>query len=125
VWSASKEQGSAVTDFILVALPMLVIFVSTISLSLGSYARVVLLDATIEGARYAGLADQDIEAGIVKTQLLVSKSLGDAAVVRVEGSLQRIGDVQSVLFVSSLALSISPSSTLITVRSVATREIEY
>jgi len=56
VWSASRQEGSAVTDFVLVAFPMLAIFVATISITLGSYARLVLLDSTIEGARFAALA---------------------------------------------------------------------
>ena len=125
MWSASKERGSAVTDFVLVAFPMLAIFSATISITLGSYARVVLLDATIEGARFAALADQDIASGIVNTQKLITGSLGPAAKVEVVGSTTRIGTIESIRLVSSLRLAILPAGTLLTVSSVATREVEY
>ena len=125
MWSASKADGSAVTDFVLVAFPMLAIFVATTSITLGSYARVVLLDSTIEGARYAALADQDIASGIAKTKQLVAAALGPAVIVDVSGSLYRIGDIESVRLVSTLGLNLLPGSALMKVSSVATRENEY
>ena len=125
MWSVSKEQGSAVTDFVLVAFPMLAIFSATISITLGSYARVVLLDATIEGARFAALADQDIASGIAKTRALVAGSLGLAASLDVEGNSNRIGTIESIRLVSSLGLSILPGTKFLSVSSVATREVEY
>ena len=125
MWSASREDGSAVTDFVLVAFPMLAIFVATTSITLGSYARVVLLDSTIEGARYAALADQDIAAGIARTKKLVASALGPALSVNVTGSETRIGTLESVRLVSTLGLSLIPGSSVLSVSSVATREIEY
>ena len=125
MWSVSREKGSAVTDFVLVAFPMLAIFSATISITLGSYARVVLLDATIEGARFAALADQDIASGIAKTKKLVAASLGPAARVEVEGVSNRIGTIDSIRLVSTLGVIILPSSKLLSVSSVATREVEY
>jgi Flp pilus assembly protein TadG len=125
VWSVSREKGSAVTDFVLVAFPMLAIFSATISITLGSYARVVLLDATIEGARFAALADQDIASGIAKTKKLVAASLGPAARVEVEGVSTRIGTIDSIRLVSTLGVNILPGSKLLSVSSVATREVEY
>lgn len=125
MWSASKSEGSAVTDFVLVAFPMLAIFVATTSITLGSYARVVLLDSTIEGARYAALADQNIGSGIARTKKLVSAALGPGVTVDVSGNLSRIGDIESVRFVSRLGLSYFAGSNLLTVSSVATLENEY
>jgi hypothetical protein len=125
VWSASKADGSAVTDFVLVAFPMLAIFVATTSITFGSYARVVLLDSTIEGARYAALADQDIASGIAKTKQLLAAALGPAVIVDVSGSRYRIGDIESVRLVSTLGLNLLPGRTLMKVSSVATRENEY
>ena len=125
MWSVSREKGSAVTDFVLVAFPMLAIFSATISITLGSYARVVLLDATIEGARFAALADQDIASGIAKTKKLVAASLGPAARVEVEGVSNRIGTIDSIRLVSTLGVNILPGSKLLSVSSVATREVEY
>lgn len=125
MWSASSEKGSAVTDFVLVAFPMLAIFSATVSITLGSYARVVLLDATIEGARYAALADQDIASGIARTERLLARSLGSAAKVSIEGFSTRIGTIESIRLVSTLGLSILPGSKFLSVSSVATREVEY
>jgi Flp pilus assembly protein TadG len=125
VWLVSRQQGSAVTDFVLVAFPMLAIFSATISITLGSYAKLVLLDATIEGARFASLADQDIASGIAKTRQLVAGSLGSAAKVEVEGSVSRIGSIESIRLTSKLGLAILPGSSFLSASSVATREVEY
>lgn len=125
MWSASNSDGSAVTDFVLVAFPMLAIFVATTTITLGSYARIVLLDSTIEGARYAALADQDISSGVDKTKQLVAAGLGRSVSIEVSGDLFRIGDVESVRLVSTLGLIILPGSELVSVSAVATRENEY
>ena len=125
MWSASRQEGSAVTDFVLVAFPMLAIFVSTISITLGSYARLVLLDSTIEGARFAALADQDIASGITKTKQLVAAALGPGLNVDVAGSVSRFGIVESVRLVSTLGINLIPGSNFLSASSVATRENEY
>ena len=125
MWSASRQDGSAVTVFVLVAFPMLAIFVATVSITLGSYARLVLLDSTIEGARFAALADQDIASGIAKTKKLVASALGPGLNVNVEGSVSRFGTVESVRFVSTLGINLIPGSNFLTASSVATRENEY
>ena len=125
MWSASRQDGSAVTDFVLVAFPMLAIFVVTVSITLGSYARLVLLDSTIEGARFAALADQDIAAGIAKTKQLVATALGPGLSVNVVGSASRFGTVESVRFVSTLGINLIPWGNFLSASSVATRENEY
>ena len=125
MWSASRQDGSAVTDFVLVAFPMLAIFVATISISLGAYARLVLLDSTIEGARFAALADQDITSGVAKTKQLVAAALGPGLSVDVAGSVSKFGNIESVRFVSTLGLNLIPGSNFLIASSVATRENEY
>lgn len=125
MWSASRQEGSAVADFVLVAFPMLAIFVATISITLGSYARLVLLDSTIEGARFAALADQDIDSGIAKTRQLVAAALGPGLRVNVVGSLSKLGSVESVRLVSTLGFNLISGSNFLTASSVATRENEY
>ena len=125
MWSASRSDGSAATDFVLTAFPMLAIFVATISITLGSYARLVLLDSTIEGARYAALADQELASGIAKTKQLVIAALGPEVRVDVSGTLFSIGNVESVRLVSTLGLRLFSGSNLLSVSSVATRENEY
>ena len=125
MWSASRQEGSAVADFVLVAFPMLAIFVATISITLGSYARLVLLDSTIEGARFAALADQDIDSGIAKTRQLVAAALGPGLRVNVVGSLSKLGSVESVRLVSTLGFNLLSGSNFLSASSVATRENEY
>ena len=125
MWSASSSDGSAVTDFVLVAFPMLAIFVATTSITFGSYSRVVLLDSTIEGARYAALADQNVASGIAKTKQLVAAALGPGVSVDVSGNLYNIGNVESVKLVATLGLTFFSGSKLMSVSSVATRENEY
>lgn len=125
MWSISNQRGSAVTDFVLVAFPMLAIFVATITLSLASYARTVLLDATIEGARYAALADSAIPAGVLRTKQLVKSSLGSVLTVNVDASSSVIGELELIKFVSTAALRVSPQASIIKVSSVATREFQY
>jgi hypothetical protein len=104
---------------------MLAIFVATVSITLGSYARLVLLDSTIEGARFAALADQDLASGIAKTKQLVVSALGPGLSVSVAGSVSRFGNVESVRFVSTLGINLFPGSNFLSASSVATRENYY
>jgi hypothetical protein len=104
---------------------MLAIFVATISISLGAYARLVLLDSTIEGARFAALADQDIASGVAKTKQLLAAALGPGLSVNVAGNVSKFGSVESVRFVSTLGLNLIPGSKFLSASSVATRENEY
>ena len=125
MWPVSRDRGSAVADFVLVAFPMLALFIGTVSVSFASYARTVILDATIEGARFAALADQNTATGIQKTKQLVQSSLGQAVVVNVVASSVRLGTLESIRFVSSAELNLAPGATILKVSSVATREIIY
>lgn len=125
MWLVSRERGSAVADFVLVAFPMLALFVGTVSVSLASYARTVILDATIEGARFAALADQSTEAGIQRTKQLVQSSLGEAISVDVEASSVFIGSAESIRFVSTAEFEFAPGAKILKVSSVATREVLY
>ena len=125
MWLVSRERGSAVADFVLVAFPMLALFVGTLSVSFASYARTVILDATIEGARFAALADQNTTAGIQKTKQLVQSSLGQAVVVNVVATSMRLGSIESIRFVSSAEFNLVPGARILTVSSVATRELIY
>jgi hypothetical protein len=104
---------------------MLALFVGTVSVSFASYARTVILDATVEGARFASLADQTTDAGIEKTKNLVRSSLGPAFVVTVAASSVSLGSVESIRFVSSAEFEFAPGTKILTVSSVATSETVY
>ena len=104
---------------------MLALFVGTVSISFASYARTVILDATIEGARFASLADQNTSAGIQKTKQLVRSSLGQSVVIEVVASSVRLGSIESICFVSDAEFDFAPGARILTVSSVATREAIY
>lgn len=125
MWSVSRDSGSAVVEFVLVASLMVALFIGTVSISFASYARTIILDATIEGARFAALADQNLAAGVSRTKKLVASSLGPALEVSVSTSTIQLGSVESVRFSSSATFAFAPGTTILTVSSVATREVIY
>lgn len=125
MWLVSRENGSAAAGFVLVAFPMLALFYATISITLGAFTRLVLIDATLEGARFAALADQDVEAGMQRSKSLIQRTLGPATDVQIDARIVRIGDIESVHFKSHLNMRIFPWAPTIQARSVAIREREY
>lgn len=121
--SISSSRGSAAVDFILSALPLLSIFVVTVTITLYAYARSVILDATIEGVRYASLADQDIESGIARTKELAHQSIGTALSIQVMGQSASLGALEANYFETSLFLP-GTNSRVISVSARATSEIQ-
>lgn len=71
---SKSESGSAVLDFVLVAAPMLLIWVSVIGVLVHAYTLMTLRDTAIEGSRYAALADQSTVSGCDRATYLISKS---------------------------------------------------
>lgn len=70
----SSERGSALLDFVLLAVPFALIPLSVISVSFVSYAQTVLQDSAIEGARFAALADQDSSGGCKRSLELANEA---------------------------------------------------
>lgn len=122
MWLVSSERGSAVSDFVLVAFPLLFIFVSTVSISLTSYVRTVLLDATIEGARYAALADQHLDSGIARVQSLVAGAIGSALIIEVSGQQLQLGELNAISMSASAFLPLGTE--LVRVSAIATAEYQ-
>lgn len=121
--SISSQRGSAIVDFVLVSFPMLFLFVSTVTLTLFSYAKTVVLDATVEGARFAALADQNVSTGASKVTELIQQSIGSLLQVEVSGSEQSVGD-SSLVYLESRAFipGLATRTSMFTVSSLATRE---
>ena len=71
---SKSDNGSAVLDFVLVAAPLLLIWISVIGVLVYSYALMTLRDTAIEGSRYAALADQSTISGCERATYLISKS---------------------------------------------------
>jgi hypothetical protein len=61
-------------DFAFLAAPFALIPLSVISVSIVSYAQVVLHDSAIEGARYAALADQNSTGGCKRSLELAKEA---------------------------------------------------
>lgn len=77
------DGGSAIVEFVLVSVPLVLLSLSIIGLSLASYTRLVLIDAAVEGAHYAALADQTDESGCAKAKEVFTKALAGAGALRV------------------------------------------
>ena len=54
-----------------------VLTLSVLQLGLALHVRNTVLDAAAEGARYAGLAGSDLEAGASRTRELITAAIGD------------------------------------------------
>jgi hypothetical protein len=67
----SSERGSAPVEFILLGLPMLVVFLICGQITLLSYQNQMLQDAAIEAAMFGALADQNATAAETKAKELL------------------------------------------------------
>lgn len=122
--SASRERGSAAVEFVLVALPMVATFVATISITLYSYLRTVMLESTMEGARYAALADQNLNSGMTRSRTLIEGVFGPIVGFEITGGEYSIGETEIVRLQGTAKLQSSGFTgiEILSVESVATRE---
>ena len=74
-------RGSAVVEFILVSVPMLLLCMTVVTVALSSFAMATLRDSAVEGARYAALADQNSAAGCMRAWVLARQAIGRFAEV--------------------------------------------
>lgn len=72
---ASSERGSAVVDFTLVSVLVLVLFLGVVQVALAVHVRATIIDCAAEGARVAGRADRGPADGVARTRELVAASL--------------------------------------------------
>jgi len=71
----SREQGSAVVDFVLVGSLLTLFFLAIIQLTLVLHVRNTLIDAAASGARYGTLADRSGEDAEERTRSLIHSAL--------------------------------------------------
>jgi hypothetical protein len=79
----NSQSGSAVVEFILVSVPLLMLSFAVLSVGLTNFTMAVLRDSAIEGARYAALADQSSGAGCKRALELSGKAIGRFATLQV------------------------------------------
>lgn len=75
-WEAeSREQGSAVVDFVLVGSLLTLFLLAIIQLTLVLHVRNTLIDAAASGARYGTLADRGAADAEERTRSLIQSAL--------------------------------------------------
>ncbi|OLT54348.1 TadE/TadG family type IV pilus assembly protein [Cellulosimicrobium sp. CUA-896] len=73
--ASEHERGSAVVDFTLVSVLVLVLFLGVVQVALAVHVRSMIIDCAAEGARVAGRADRGPSDGVARTQELIAASL--------------------------------------------------
>lgn len=69
------ERGSAVVEFTLVSVLVIVLFLGVVQVALAVHVRATLVDCAAEGARVAGRADRGPRDGADRTRDLVVSAL--------------------------------------------------
>lgn len=75
---AGRDRGSAVVEFVLVALLVTVVFSGVLQLALFLHVRNTLIDCAAEGARYGALADRDPQDGADRARELIVSAVSVA-----------------------------------------------
>lgn len=78
----NSQSGSAVVEFVLVSVPMLMLSLTVVSVGITNFSMAVLRDSAIEGARYAALADQSSPAGCLRALELSRPAIGRFATLQ-------------------------------------------
>ncbi|WP_291383094.1 TadE/TadG family type IV pilus assembly protein [Demequina sp.] len=71
-----RDDGSVVVEFLLVSILVITIAMGVIQLTLALHVRNMLSSAASEGARLAAANDRDLNDGAMRTEFLLSESLG-------------------------------------------------
>lgn len=79
----NSQSGSAVVEFVLVSVPLLMLSLTVLSVGITNFTMAVLRDSAIEGARYAALADQSSGAGCRRALELSKSAIGRFATLQV------------------------------------------
>ncbi len=69
------EGGSAVVDFVLVSVLLMVLFLGVVQVALAQHVRSMLVDSAAEGARYGARADRGPDDAAQRTRDLVAADL--------------------------------------------------
>ncbi|HIY23497.1 MAG TPA: pilus assembly protein [Candidatus Brachybacterium merdigallinarum] len=80
--SLRSDRGSAVAEFPMVAVLVIVIAIAIIQASLILHTRNTLIDAAVQGAHHAALVGSTPESGAERTTQLITDRFGDGYEVR-------------------------------------------
>lgn len=70
-----SDRGSAVVEFLLVSILVVVLVMAVLQLALALHVRNILIDSVGEGARYGALADSSPTAGVERARVLIAGAL--------------------------------------------------
>lgn len=90
------DSGSAVVEFVLVSVLVVVLLLAVVQLGLALYIRNTLVSAAGEGARFAAAADRSPEDGAQHTRALISQTLPDSYADEVSSGYAMVEGVRTV-----------------------------
>ncbi|WP_394279831.1 TadE/TadG family type IV pilus assembly protein [Microbacterium sp.] len=99
----ADERGGAPVEFLLVSVLLTTLTLAVLQMGLAVYVRNVVHDAAVEGAYHAALADVETDAGAVRAEEIVARTVGD-------------GFLQSATAVESSALGEETIAVTVTTR---------
>ena len=91
------ERGSAVVEFVLVGVLLVVLFLAIAQLALALHVRNTLVAAAAEGARYGANADRSPTDGAQRTRQIVSDALSASLVDDVQADYEPVDGVTTVV----------------------------
>ncbi len=84
-------------EFVLVGALLTLLFVAVVQIAVVQHVRATLVDCAGEGARYAALADRDLQAGVRRTRDLISADLSPSYAQDVEAGIETFDGLQTVV----------------------------
>lgn len=93
---ADRERGSAVAEFTMVTVLLMMLFLGVVQVALALHVRNTLLQSAVEGARYGARADVDPAAASTRTRELIRGFASEAYAQDVSAGLTTAGGVQVV-----------------------------
>lgn len=92
----TRDDGSAVVDFVLIGALTTVLFLAVLQLTLVLHVRSTLVDCAAEGARYGALADRTPADGAERARDLITMSLADSFAQDVDAEVVTIDGLEVV-----------------------------
>ena len=93
----NDDDGSAVVEFVLVSILVVVLFLALVQLAVALHVRNTLVAAAAEGARYAAAADRSPDEGAEYTARLIEKTLPSAFASDITAGYEDVAGIPTVV----------------------------
>ena len=93
----NDDDGSAVVEFVLVSILVVVLFLALVQLAVALHVRNTLVAAAAEGARYAAAADRSPDEGAEYTARLIEKTLPSAFAGDITAGYEDVAGIPTVV----------------------------